>query len=139
MIAMLTLYALTNAGAAISARDWTIARTLRVRRLYDALEQIRARGVAPCILLRGMNDDEFWGGYYAMRRFVPDLQNVYLTPGAEREITSAMDTFGTVADYTMPPVRAREGLRTGTCAAFDLRQTPPRDVSQEELTKLRMQ
>lgn len=138
-IAMLTLYALTNAGAAISTRDWTIARTLRVRRLYDALEQIRARGVVPCILLRGMNDDEFWGGYYAMRRFVPDLQNVYLTPGAEREITSTMDTFGTVADYTMPPIRARESLRTGSCAAFDLRQTPPRDVSQEELAKLRMQ
>ncbi len=138
-IALLVIHAATNASAAVSIRDWTIDRTLRVRHFYDALDQIRARGGPACILLTGMNDDEFWGGYYGIRRYVPDLQDLYLAPGSERGITPIRDTFGTVADHAMPVTDARQRLAAGTCAAFDLRRTPPADVTPETLEKLRMQ
>ncbi|MEQ1884107.1 MAG: hypothetical protein ABL967_03540 [Bryobacteraceae bacterium] len=116
----LSVFAGANLRTAVSERDWTIQRTLRVKHFYDSLAEARRTSVAPCLLLSGMSDDAFWAGYYGVRRYVPDLEDTYLAPGASRTITPALTIFGTPADYEMPEAEARASLASGHCSGFDV-------------------
>jgi hypothetical protein len=118
-IALVVVFA-TNLRTAIADRNWTIDRTLKVEHLYDAIAEVRTTRPASCILLSGIDDDAFWAGYYGVRRYVPDLEETYLAPGASRVITPILTIFGTPADYEMPEDQARANLASGRCVAYDV-------------------
>jgi hypothetical protein len=124
--AVLVLYAGTNIPAAYAVRDWTIDRTLQVKALYDALAQIR-RQIPPgtCVLLSRVTNDQFWAGYEGVRQYVPELQNVFLAPGADASISPP----GAAVKYVMDSAEAREKLQSGSCAAFDIRNGEARKIA----------
>ena len=122
--------ATSKVASRLTGRAWTGA-------LAAALWVSNAALAEPMVWISAYNQVLFV--FWLLLAFLFKSKHLYLAPGADRGITPIRDTFGTVADHMMPAGEALQRLEAGTCAAFDLRQTPPRDISSETLEKLRMQ
>lgn len=86
----IALYAAVPISAAWFIRDWNIDRSLKTRakvtEVLDAASQLRAQHPASDLYLRGLDDEQFWVAfcYGALAR--RGLQDIYLAPGAEKDI-----------------------------------------------------
>jgi hypothetical protein len=80
------------------------------------------------ILLTGVSDDLFWTGVLDNPFRLFGVKDVYLAPGAERQIV-ARPEFGAVQDFVLPESASIEALKRGRAQVYDASSKVLRNVT----------
>jgi hypothetical protein len=98
-------------SVAVSQRylRWEYERSLKVHRLMLGVERAHQLHPYKIILIDNVTDELFWTGFIDRPFVLVGANNVYLTPGSEKNIKSH-PTLGEVSEFIIPPGAAWNAL-----------------------------
>jgi hypothetical protein len=112
---------------------WTLTRkwsqeSRRVRHMVRGLASIHKRYPDKTIILKGVDNDLFWGGVYDQPQLALGWRRVYLTADTQKTVV-AFPEKGSIGERFMPDAVALEAIRSKEAVVYDASRFPLRNVT----------
>jgi len=128
--AVLALYFVLHIPAAWMTVSWRRARSHRAQDVVEAVVEIHRRMPHQAVLLTGVDTATFESALADLPFELYGIKNVYLAPGAEREIR---DAAGLAPLYVLPADRAISEIEAGKAAVYDISGPVVRNITSRYL------
>jgi hypothetical protein len=127
-VTLAAIYMAIQLPTTIATERWSHDLSMRARALVEGVESAHAQHPKQSILLEGVNTDLFWNAVLDRPFRLFGLDNVYLTPGSERNIEAHPD-LGNVSDYVLPSGVVASGLAHDELVVYDVRGPRLRNIT----------
>ena len=120
------IYLATSLPAAWDVTSWHHARSQLARHLVLGVVAYDRAHPGKTLLVTGMDTDQFLAGFADLPFELYAMHNVFLAPGAERNIH---DPNGIAPLYVLAPNKAEPLLASGDAVILDVSKNPVREVA----------
>jgi hypothetical protein len=125
---LLLAYAIPSAAAGYGAAKRNFLVSRRVRNFVERLAYAHTRNPAKTILIRGVDSELFWAGFYDRPNRIFGLTDVFLTAETERGIERSPDQ--SIASYFLADATSYEGIRAGNIVVYEVLGDSLRNITQ---------
>ncbi|MBZ5624725.1 MAG: hypothetical protein LAQ69_39405, partial [Acidobacteriia bacterium] len=126
--AMAVLYVFLVLPRAVTGSEWNYRLTLRARNLVEGVARAHELHPGKTILLDGVDIDQFRNGVSDHPFKAIGIENVYLTPGSERNI-GVTPQWADIDEFVMPAEAAAKALAESEAVVYDVRGPELRNIT----------
>jgi hypothetical protein len=127
-VVLLLAYAIPSATAGYQTTKHNYLVSRRVRNFVERLAYAHKRHPGKTILIRGVDSELFWAGFYDRPYRIFGLTDVFLTAETEPGIERSPDQ--SIASYFLADSTSYEGIRTGDILVYEVLGESLRNITQ---------
>lgn len=118
-----------------ATQRWHFERGRRVQGLAEGVWRAHELHPGKLILVEGLDDELYWGGFYDAPHRVLRIPQVFLAPGAEKSIT-AHASLGDIAQTVVPENVAARALLWDRAVVYRVEGLKLRNITQEYTARM---